>query len=367
MMNLIKVFTLLFFATFLIHCKQSADNSHDSKTSLAKNALAKFEPEDGKCILFIGQDLESVGGLEAPYNDGYFDHFDKPGGFTMYTGLSPKQESFGYTMRGLDGIWETDDWGDSDNNMTMQLADADFANLPLAIGLWMTDGNDKRIAAGEHTELIDSLGQWLKSLAPREVFLRIGYEFHGPWNEYDTESYITSYKRIKDRYDALGIENVAYVWQSHGFDEPDSLLQAWYPGDEYVDWCAYSFFANWKDANMIDFARKKGKPVFIAEATPTIGSPTVKEDGKTIETILSNPAQAEQAWNEWFEPFFRTIEENEDVVKAVSYINCNWKSHPMWFDNPHFQDVDARLQTNDIISKKWKEKISESRFQTNSK
>jgi len=346
---------LLLLCLCIFACKEGTETQNAI-------SLAKFEPPEGKCILFVGQDLESVGGLDAPYNDGYFDHFPKPGGFTMYTGFSPGQESFGYTMKGLDGVWTTDNWGDSDNNMSLQLADEDFKDIPLAIGLWMTDGNEKKVANGAHDPMVDKFGMWLKSLAPREVFLRIGYEFHGPWNSYDNESYKNAYRRIKDRYDELGIENVAYVWQSHGFDEPDSLLQAWYPGDEYVDWCGYSFFARWADSNMIDFARKKKKPVFIAEATPTIGSPTVKTDGKTIETILSNPDQAEQAWNEWYIPFFKTIEENQDVVKAVSYINCHWKSHPMWFDNPHFQDVDARLQTSEMISKKWMEEISKDRW-----
>ncbi|MEM9824349.1 MAG: glycosyl hydrolase [Bacteroidota bacterium] len=324
--------------------------------------MAKFEPPLGKCILFVGQELEAIGGLAAPYNDGYFDHFPKPGGFTMYTGFSPGEESFGYTMKGLDGVWTTDDWGDSNNNMSLQLADEDFKALPLAIGLWMTGGHEKKVADGTHDQMVGQFGQWLKSLSPRPIFLRIGYEFHGPWNNYDRESYLQAYRRIKDRYDQMGLDNVAYVWQSHGFDEPDSLLQAWYPGDDYVDWCGYSFFARWQDSNMINFARQKGKPVFIAEATPTIGSPTVRENGKTIETILSNPQQAEQAWKEWFVPFFQTIRENEDVVKAVSYINCNWKSHPMWLDNPHFQEVDARLQTSDIVRQKWLEKIGAERF-----
>ncbi len=346
------------FAVFLLlGCKVGSD----SKLELPQNQeidLAKFEPADGHCLLFIGQELEAIGGLDAPYNDGYLDHFPKPDGFTMYTGISPGAESFGYTMKGLDGIWTTDDWGDSDNNMSAQLEDPDFDDLMLAIGFWMTGGHDRKIANGEHGEMIDRFGHWLKSLAPRPVFLRIGYEFHGPWNNYDRESYIKAYKRIKDRYDEMGIDNVAYVWQSHGFDEPHDLLESWYPGDEYVDWCGYSFFARWQDEQMIDFARKKGKPVFIAEATPTIGSLTVKEDGKTIPLVLSNDHHAERAWNEWFVPFFSAIENNQDVVKAVSYINCNWKSHRMWFDNPHFQEVDARMQTSPLITERWKKKIS---------
>ena len=357
---------LVSFLLSIVSCKdQTAQNIKEEpeveKVQMTR-PLAKFEPANGKCILFVGQDLESIGGLSAPYNDGYMDHFKKPGGFTMYTGISPDVESFGHTHKGLDGIWNTADWGDSDNNMSLQLADPDFKNLALAIGFWMTGGHDRKIASGEHGEMIDKFGNWLKSLAPRPVFLRIGYEFSGPWNDYDRESYLKAYRRIKDRYDEMGISNVAYVWQSHGFDEPMDLLEDWYPGDEYVDWCAYSFFARWQDANMIEFAREKGKPVFIAEATPTIGSETVEENGKTIELILSDDNQSERAWDEWFAPFFRTIKDNPDIVKAVSYINCNWKTHRMWFDNPHFQDVDARIQTSETISQKWRTEISKDRY-----
>jgi len=108
---------------------------------------------------------------------------------------------------------------------------------------------------------------------------------------------------------------------------------------------------------MIDFARKKGKPVFIAEATPTISDHTTKFDGDTKTTLLSNPAQAAEAWDKWFVPFFKTIEDNKDIEKAISYINCHWKSHPMWKDNPTFRDIDARLHLNEDISTKWKEKV----------
>ena len=30
----------------------------------------------------------------------------------------------------------------------------------------------------------------------------------------------------------------------------------------------------------------------------------------------------------------------------------------MWFDNPHFQDADSRLQTSEMIAKRWKEETS---------
>lgn len=321
---------------------------------------ALFEPEDGKVILFVGQELESVGGLEE-WNDGYLDHFDTPGGFTMYTKLRPGDEEFGFTYTGLAGLNSTDDWGDSPSNMSLQLADPDFSNMALAIGFEMVN-HEGAIARGERDSLVFAFGDWLKSLGDRPVFLRIGYEFGGAWNHYDREDYIAAYRYMKDAYDSIGVTNVAYVWQSHGWDEPLDYLESWYPGDDYVDWCAYSFFSRGDEANMIDFARKKGKPVFIAEATPTVSTATVKTTGQTKETILSNQEQAEEAWEKWFTPFFKTIHENADVVKAISYINCHWKSHEMWVNNPTFQYVDARLQTNEWIKEKWNAEISSGRY-----
>lgn len=71
--------------------------------TIGQKDLAKFEPPAGSCLVFIGQDLGSVGGLED-YNDGYFDHFPPAAGITTYTNLSPGGESYGYYFRGLDGL-----------------------------------------------------------------------------------------------------------------------------------------------------------------------------------------------------------------------------------------------------------------------
>ncbi len=360
-----KFYFILVIILFLLGCASNAKQT-STKTIVeaadSERKLAKYEPEDGRCILFVGQELEAIGGLGAPFNDGYMDHFSHPGGFTMYTGLNPGAVSFGHTMEGLDGIWQTDNWGDGSSNISMQLEDEDFDGMGLAIGLSMAGGFEKMIYKGAVDSLIVKMGSWFLDMSPRPIFLRIGYEFSGPWNGYNRESYIKSYRYIKDMLDDMKVDNVAYVWQSHGYDEPIELLEAWYPGDEYVDWCSYSFFARWNESNMIRFARDRGKPVFIAEATPTLRTSITQKTGLTKETILSNPLQASAAWAEWFVPFFKTIDENPDVVKAVSYINCHWRSHQMWYNNPTFKNVDARLQINDQIIERWNSALDERDF-----
>lgn len=324
--------------------------------------LAKFEPEGEKVLVFAGQDLESIGGLPG-YKNGYTDHFPIPAGVTLYTGLDANDGSFGGTnATGLSGIYETSDHGNGPSNMSLLLADTTYETAALAIGLSLVNHEDK-VANGELDDNIQRLGEFILSLGKRPVFLRIGYEFDGyPWNHYDREHWIKAYKRIKDHFDEQGITNVAYVWQSVGWVSNLDQLEAWYPGDEYVDWCGFSFFDRWRENRMIEFARTKGKPVFIAEASATISDFTAKFDGRTKEVILSNPEQAQEAWDKWFVPFFQTIEENADVVKAIHYINCNWKIRPMWVENPTFQKVDARIQESPMISAKWTEKMNHTKY-----
>ncbi len=343
-------------------CTQGNASSTIEAESMDQSAvpatLAKFEPKEEKVLVFAGQDLESIGGLPE-YNNGYADHFPIPAGVTLYTGIGPNDGSFGGKNKtGLQGIYETMDSGNGPSNMKLLMETELFRHSMLAIGLSMVN-NEKKVAAGELDENIKKLGVFLLSLGERPVFLRIGYEFDGhPWNHYDKESWKTAYKRIKDQLDSMGVKNTAYVWQSVGWVSDPYELEEWYPGDAYVDWCAFSFFDRWREVQMLDFARRKGKPVFIAEASATISSPTSKFDGKTKETLLGNPQQAAEAWEKWFVPFFDMIENNRDVIKAIHYINCNWKVRPMWFENPTFQDVDARIQESPEIMTKWKEKMN---------
>lgn len=358
-----KKIILFIIVTFMVGCMNNNETKERATAleQLPSRTLAKFEPKDGEVLLFVGQELEAVGGLEE-YNDGYLDHFDRPAGWTTYSNINPGESSFGRTQEGLDGLYETHDWGDNDYNATLQLNSPNFENMALAIGLQFVS-HEKKVADGTHDAYIEKLADFLLSLGERPVFLRIAYEFDGdPWNHYDREETIKAYKRIVDILRTKGVENTAYVWQSTGFISGQEHLEGWYPGDDYVDWCGVSFFNRWKEIEMFEFARKKGKPVFIAEASPTISDYGGKLYGLTKETQLGNPQQAEEAWEKWFVPFFDAIDHNPDVVKAVSYINCHWDSHPMWEQNPTFKGIDARLHLSDSISQRWKKITSQPKY-----
>jgi hypothetical protein len=347
-------FKNIIYLVCLLLCFGSTTKSHYSHHSSLEMHRAKFEPADGECLFFIGQDLGATGGLEG-FNEGYCDYFEIPAGFTTYTNFSPGLQSFTHILQGNDGIKTEANWGAGYNCAQCYLNDADFKYSVMAIGLSMV-GQERKVASGHHDYLIRELGTWIKD-SKRPVFLRIGYEFDGwEWNHYNRKDYLKAWKQIHKLFKEMEINNVAFVWQSKGNGSGQDVLEKWYPGDDLVDWCGYSYF-NAPDQEMLTFAKKHKKPVFIAEATPVLHKGT-----EFLNSKLTNPQIAEQAWNDWFVPFFNTINENQDVIKAFSYINVDWSVQPMWVNNPVFQKVDSRIQKSEFISKKWQAEIAKPRY-----
>jgi hypothetical protein len=93
-----------------------------------------------------------------------------------------------------------------------------------------------------------------------------------------------------------------------------SILEQWYPGNDLVDWSAYSYFNN-PYQEMLTFARKHNKPVFITEATPVLG-----EGSMYSSALISNPETAKNMWKIWFTPFLKKMNQNQDVIKVFPYI-----------------------------------------------
>lgn len=322
-------------------------NKEDFNTTTGKNEnkrnLAKYEPRNGECFIFAGQDLGAVGGMEE-YNEGYCDYFKTPAGVTAYIGFMG--------AGGIYGMFGISNWGSGDCSLNKYTTVSRFDNCMFAIGLPITS-KETDIVKGTYDKAIKALAKWLKEVSPRPVFLRIGYEFDGyDWNHYKPATYVPAYRYIKDMLDSEGVENVAYVWQSKGYGCSLAKMEEFYPGDEYVDWCGYSYFDQ-SDTLMLDFARLKKKPVFIAESTPTTQDGNWKYDN----CYLTDEDDARRLHDEWFEVLLDLIEENEDVIKAWHYINVDWYAQELWKTNITFQKVDSRIHVSELISGWWTDNV----------
>jgi len=108
------------------------------------------------------------------------------------------------------------------------------------------------IVAGSFDERIKDWANELKSLN-KPVFVRLGSAMNGSMKnynalkspvsdyeyEFDTDLYVSAYRRVVDLMKEEGATNVKFVWSPSVQSYPKSSLNdmsLFYPGDDYVDW-----------------------------------------------------------------------------------------------------------------------------------
>lgn len=273
--------------------------------------LAAFAPPEGRILIVVGQDVKNINAYVR--KTGHI-----PAGFSVYT-----------SAEFADGLQTR-----ADHGAGVQHAQAIVDRYPgtvLLIGLHLVHSLE-RLNDGLLDDSLDRLADWIAE-ADRPVYLRIGYEFDLPENDYDPGAYKTAFRRIVERMRARDVRNVAFVWHSHaGFAKRPH--EDWYPGDAYVDWVGVSYFRQperYIDA-VAELAARLNKPLMVAEASPW-HVPAVRGD---------------EAWRKWFEPFFAFVERHG--VKMVSYINCDWDAFPLFASQ---RWGDTRVQSNRTVKDRW--------------
>ena len=269
----------------------------------------------------------------------------------------------------------------------------EFGVDSIAIGLSLTEnehpGKLARLVAGDFDDEIHQLAVLFAKI-PGQVYLRIGYEFDGAWNKgyEDQQNYIQAYRRIVDSLRSQQTANVQYVWQGSAavvddvIDKQHEDIDGWYPGDDYVDWMAFSWFMHADEQTSVEdsyslptprqladeilkLARAHAKPVMIAEASPqafdllrrTSANHSPIWDGPSGENEVS--LSNEQIWEGWFAPMFDYLDSNRDVIYAVAYINANWDAQAMWgrpYENGYWGD--SRLEVNDEIAARFTAEVA---------
>lgn len=279
-----------------------------------------FIPPKGKVLLIIGQHKEAI--------DTYVKELEHvPAGFIVYT-----------SVQRAEGIYEAFDHGGGVQHL--QYAVEKYPNTVIQVGLYMVDVLEA-IVRGNYDNNLQKIGTWIKN-TNRPVYLRIGYEFDGPHNHYDPKLYIAAYHYIVEIFRKMKIKNVSYVWHSYA-SHVERPPMDWYPGDEYVDWVAISYFYPVQKHldRIIKIAKEHNKPLMIAEATPS-----------GIGTMY-----ADYALERWYEPFFEFIAANG--IRAVSYINCDWDALPMWTKQGW---KDSRVEMNPLIKEHWLKETQKEKY-----
>lgn len=379
----IAIKTVLICMLFLSACGVSIPQEGSAQSP---DMAAKLLPPPNKTLLFIGQDSDTI----SDYIDAVPE--DNIEGITLYTGI--KHADPAQTLRAL---FSGDNWQSGDVDFGKTLSSVPDAALAVGLafdgcGLPAAENHEANIADGSYDRSVNFMLKHFKSLAPRKVFLRIGYEFDGPWNCYSPANYKTAFRKIAKAIKDQGASNIATVWQSASW--PDGYgnanydigaanhLNHWYPGDDAVDWIGMSVFyrdlSQWNyrpprtpqqaQQLVLDFARGHGKPVMIAESAPQ-GFRTGQLTRSVIQQNDPHPVSAGQIWQAWYRPYFDFIKANKDIIRAVAYINTHWETQPMWQCRPGIAAGqpgcnggnwgDSRVQANGYIKAKWLEQVND--------
>lgn len=216
----------------------------------------------------------------------------------------------------------------------------------LQIGLSMTsDGNpekhyEHRVAEGEFDEYLRAGFQTLRKSGHRAI-IRIGYEFNGPWNGYQPESYIRAFRHVTNLLRESGAK-AATAWCAEA-GKLENYMD-FHPGDEYIDWWSIDIFAtDHFDAapEFLKAALDRQRPVLIGESTP-----------RRVGVL-----DGMESWNRWFARYFALIRQWPHI-KGFSYINWNWASTKNWPDWGN-----ARIEDNEEVLAAFQQELSDPLFQ----
>ncbi len=188
---------------------------------------------------------------------------------------------------------------------------------------------EAQTSTGTDDAAIATLCGGLRAL-DRPVFVRVGYEFNGPWNGYQPEAYTAAFRRIAAALHACS-PRIALVWnwsadaeldlQAAGYSTATAAQRrrGFYPGDDAVDWWAVNLFTpqgivSPATAEFLQAAAQSRHPVMIGESSPkSVG--TIRADARAL----------------WFAPYFGLLRANPGI-KAFCYIDWNWAAYPQWAD-----------------------------------
>ncbi|HWY78914.1 MAG TPA: glycosyl hydrolase, partial [Candidatus Sulfotelmatobacter sp.] len=166
------------------------------------------------------------------------------------------------------GVYQS--WGDKNNNFNRGWADniADHNSIPLITWEpWVPvsgyDRSENKIDQKEYRLVNITSGKfdgYIKSYADdirdysKPIIIRFTHEMNGNWYPWGStlntpQEYIAAWRHVHDVFVKEGATNVTWLWSPNAiYTNPHvpyaDQINAFYPGDAYVDWVGFSAF-NW--------------------------------------------------------------------------------------------------------------------------
>lgn len=133
------------------------------------------------------------------------------------------------------------------------------ARLSITWEPWVPDFTERqpdfalaRIIGGAHDAYIDMFAESVRAFG-EPVTIRLMHEMNGNWYPWGTGvngnrpgEFVAAWQHVRDRFSALGVTNVTWMWSPNAVYAGSAPLAPLYPGDGYVDAVGVSNY-NWGD------------------------------------------------------------------------------------------------------------------------
>ncbi len=196
----------------------------------------------------------------------------------------------------------------------------------------------KAVGAAAHVALEPNQGldkvqddQYLREYARKlketeiPIFLRFASEMNGAWTVYggNPQKYIEKWRLIHNVMEEEA-PNVMMVWTVFTF--PQSTIQKFYPGDEYVDWVGVNIYNVIYHNNNINFLAAHEDPLKLLDYVYNTYSDRkpiqISEYGATHYTITDNKYYEDFAISK-ISRMYNGIRTKYPRVKSIFYFNVN--------------------------------------------
>ncbi len=205
----------------------------------------------------------------------------------------------------------------------------------------------EEIISGKYDSFIHS---WSKLAASwgKPFFLRFAHEMNGNWypwgNMNSPQTYVTMWQHVHDIFVQEGATNALWVWSPNNTDERGSSenLLSYYPGDNYVDWTAFSGF-NWGTSSRVSrWISFKQIASSVYEKLSTVNKP--------IMVAETSSASAGGNKENWFDQTLMRDLPQLPRIKAVVLFDQDFNKSD--FSLTSGQDFNSVLQ-NDVVNNSY--------------
>ncbi|MFA4906591.1 MAG: glycosyl hydrolase [Candidatus Margulisiibacteriota bacterium] len=184
-------------------------------------------------------------------------------------------------------------------------------------------GTLEAIASGSYESYVRGFIQAAKNWG-KPILLRFGHEMNGNWYPWDgfnngaasgPEKYKRAWIYIYNVREELKADNISLVWCVNNTNLPVTswnTIEAYYPGDQYVDWVGMDGY-NWGDSRWQSF------DAVFAEVYAKLTALTSKP------LLIGEFASSDQGGNKvgWITDAFAKIESDYPKVKLFCWFNIN--------------------------------------------